>query len=396
MFEPKAFREALFYIGAGADLQLILRTSHHVDRIIAPTLSRSLTVAQVQQRFIEKCRTVNRNYGRRMLELTDVEELPTDLRHGFPASAAFFMSEDEYLRHVRTVVDDMPTGEIRSLYRFTFRRHVGSEVRKVEWFLVEAEGLGLLIDLHARLQTFPRFIATIQSGGLEASDSLLALSMQQLGAFPDVWFRGRWGGSRFNRTGIPRSPLFPHLVQDPLHYDSRLGVDSAHGEESGFMHCASVVQAFSRKIMGHPAPLVIESACGSRRVEVRYGTVDDHLDGCGAVFTSRWHGVESLHEGSPEVFFWEDFMPAGRKASLPPLMLAEALALVGRHCAAHQGKRVCMSLTGFEDEATQLRELVDSDVGSRVDLRIVVAGALEFEAVRQRMGKRTNTDTLPT
>jgi len=77
-------------------------------------------------------------------------------------------------------------------------------------------------------------------------------------------------------------------------------------------------------------------------------------------------------------------------------MLAEALALVGRHCAAHQGERVCMSLTGFEDEATQLREFVDSDVGSPVDLRIVVAGALEFEAVRQGMGERSNTGTLPT
>jgi len=192
------FANSCYYIGAGKDIEPLLRFTHLCDTFLCVNLY--MDCADIQA-YLRRCLD-----GHPLLELLDEEvdqsfeerthlELHRDYRRHL--AGASFLNEGEREEYLRAFVParEQPQWMITLHLR---RRDTG---RRLKLFYFTAEGLAAYILLSQNGLHVPRLLVTVETKKLEVDNSLMLDLFMHVGSRPPLWVKGFQGYRR--RLGEP-------------------------------------------------------------------------------------------------------------------------------------------------------------------------------------------------
>ena len=187
---PSDFANSCYYIGAGKDIEPLLRFSHLCDTFLCVNLY--MECADIQA-YLRRCLD-----GHPLLELLDEEvdlffeerthlELHRDYRRHL--AGASFLNEGEREQYQRAFVPahEQPQWMITLQLR---RRDTG---RRIKLFYFTAEGLAAYILLSHNGLHVPRLLVTVETKKLEVDNTLMLDLFMHVGSRPPLWVKGFQG-----------------------------------------------------------------------------------------------------------------------------------------------------------------------------------------------------------
>ena len=184
------FANSCYYIGAGKDIEPLLRFSHLCDTFLCVNLY--MECADIQA-YLRRCLD-----GHPLLELLDEEidrsfeerthlELHRDYRRHL--AGASFLKEGEREEYQRAFVPahEQPQWMITLQLR---RRDTG---RRLKLFYFTAEGLAAYILLSHNGLHVPRLLVTVETKKLEVDNNLMLDLFMHVGSRPPLWVKGFQG-----------------------------------------------------------------------------------------------------------------------------------------------------------------------------------------------------------
>jgi hypothetical protein len=371
LFDNIDFSKTLFYPAAGTDIQVILRFSHLTDTIISATVSEYLTLERYEVLFRTKCDTLNNHFNCNMLEYCGVEELDNsfiknNLRIAAPSGVFNRYDMDDYQRVFGEFARQEP-----HLYKFTFKRYIGQEVRNITWYAFTTEGLATLVSLHNLTGKFPMIICSIQSGRIEEPNGIFCRMVNSLQIDSKIWVRGQWAESPSGRQHLEARALeeFPPYdipVQSFGQWNSKLGVDAISCEDN-YYYDLSLVRAFAKEqeyVASIPKDVILTHPNNpNRKIHILLGDIKEDTRSYDQIYTSN----RILPSGN-NIINWED-IGAGASLFFPSFTMERSLEYIRDNTEDFRNKKVAITGVGYEDEGCFIKQFLNE---SEEDMNLTI------------------------
>ncbi len=382
------FSRCFLYAGSGTDLQPLLRFSHITQTFVYICVGEHIAPATVERSLQEKLDNLNRQYpGALKLEGATHGLQLEDFEHEMPGDWRSYMTVAE-MRDYREVFGRFQNDKNWAT-EFHIDRKVGDLSRRLRVIFLNGEAVASYCALSRNGKNPPLVFCAIQTGCLEKSQGIMNRVFNAHPKRPALWVRGCWRNEFWPAPTagvLSGTGAFPVRVQGFRSWNSRMGstaIPREHGGENPYdERCA--VAAFAQQPLRLNS--AVDLAAGHRSVKLinaRFGQAD--FNGCDAVFAPQY--VIDKHSplfSDPRVIPTDmcNRLHAYKAQQMgPTATLPEVLAQVDAFAGSHPGCSIRVVGSGFEDEASCLREWVRKD-GPGCSMLIYAPEPLDYADLR--------------